>query len=386
MTSTCPTYGELVDLIYSAVENPSTWPAVYDAIRAATGSESVHMLGFDNRHRTLSYSDGANLPVQGELAYIQEYRFVDPRMPLIMGSAEREWVHCHEKLDEAFVATDRFYQEFLIPNNRRFMTATKVVDAPDATVIFSTLRTQEQGPMPAEGIALLDEMLPHLCRAARISLRNFFYSTQALVGQALVNKLRQPVILMTPGGDVIHTNEAANQLLARTALVRVADGKIELAEPHGRELLRRVGEIEALLKAGGPTVAEYRSQFQSLHVASDTGVNDSLYAFFTVLPPEEMMGTFGLRPVVMLLFFHPESSPAIDPSLLFAVFGLTPAESRVATLLAEGLSLKEIAREQGTQHDTVRKQLGSIYQKTRTNRQPELVRLLLHLPHNVVQG
>src|SRR6476469_10232052 len=98
-----------------------------------------------------------------------------------------------------------------------------------------------------------------------------------------------------------------------------------------------------------------------------------------------MMGTFGLRPVVMLLFFHPESSPAIDPSLLFAVFGLTPAEARIAALLAEGLSLKEIARAQGTQHDTVRKQLGAIYQKTRTNRQPELVRLLLHLPHNVVQ-
>jgi len=49
-------------------------------------------------------------------------------------------------------------------------------------------------------------------------------------------------------------------------------------------------------------------------------------------------------------------------------------------------SVKEIAREQGAQHDTVRKQLRSIYQETRTNRRPALVRLLLHLPHNVVQG
>jgi len=99
-----------------------------------------------------------------------------------------------------------------------------------------------------------------------------------------------------------------------------------------------------------------------------------------------VMGSFGLRPVVMLLFYHPESAPVIDSSLLYAVFGLTPAESRVASLLAEGLSLKEIAVEQGTKHDTVRKQLRSIFQKTSTNRQPELVRLLLHLPRDLVQA
>ena len=56
-----------------------------------------------------------------------------------------------------------------------------------------------------------------------------------------------------------------------------------------------------------------------------------------------------------------------------------------ATLLAEGLSLKQIAQAQGTQHETVRKQLRAIYQKTSTNRQPELLRLLLHLPHNALQ-
>ena len=37
------------------------------------------------------------------------------------------------------------------------------------------------------------------------------------------------------------------------------------------------------------------------------------------------------------------------------------------------------------QYDTVRKQLVSIYQKTATNRQPELVRLLMNLPASAVQ-
>jgi hypothetical protein len=32
--------------------------------------KSIHMLAVDKRHGTLSYSDGANMPVQGERAYI----------------------------------------------------------------------------------------------------------------------------------------------------------------------------------------------------------------------------------------------------------------------------------------------------------------------------
>jgi DNA-binding CsgD family transcriptional regulator len=115
------------------------------------------------------------------------------------------------------------------------------------------------------------------------------------------------------------------------------------------------------------------------------GGHESLYTFFSLLAPQQMMGAFGLRPVVVLLFYHPGSAPSIDSDLLHAVFGLTPAECRVATLLADGLSVKEIADRQRTRHDTVRKQLRSIYRKTATNRQAELVRLLLHLPNTAFE-
>jgi DNA-binding CsgD family transcriptional regulator len=381
-----PSTEHFLDLIYGALEDRQKWRQLYEELRIATGSESVHMLALDETRGTLSYSDGANLPVQGELAYMQRYRFIDPRLPLIMQSAPEAWVHCHEHLDEDFVANDPFHQEFLIPYDRRYMSACKLVHGQEATIIFSTLRTRAQGPLPPHAVALLDRLLPHLRRAARIGLRNFVYSTQALVGQMLVDKLRQPVILMKPGGQVLSTNEAAQQLLASTRLVQVEGGRLLLARGQEQALLRRCDEIEALYKAGQAPDPAAHAQFQSLQVSDGRPGGERLYAFFSVMPPQDVMGAFGLRPVVMLLFYHPDSAPTIDSSLLYAVFGLTPAECRIATLLAEGLSLKQIAQVQGTQHETVRKQLRSIYQKTSTNRQPELVRLLLHLPHNAVQG
>lgn len=204
------------------------------------------------------------------------------------------------------------------------------------------------------------------------------------VGHLLVDRLRQPVVLMTSDGDVLHTNRAAGQLLHSTRLVAVHAGRILLPQAQQEELLRGCAQLEQDLKAGRQDAASEGARLRSLRIGGSAGT-EALHAFYTVLAPPAAMGGFGPRPVVMLLFYHPPSAPAVDPGLLHAVFGLTPAEARIATLLADGLSLKQIAQAQGTRHDTVRKQLRSVYQKTATNRQPELVRLLLHLPHNAVQ-
>ena len=383
-------YQRFIDLIYAAAENPEQWRPLYEELQVALGVKSIHMLAVDKRHGTLSYSDGANMPVQGELAYMQHYRFIDPRLPVILERPVGEWLHCHEIVSEEEVARHPFYQEFLIPYDRRYMSGCKLVDTADATVILSTLMGEAQGPLSREQQDFLERLLPHLRRACRIGIQHFVYSSQALVGHLMVNKLRQPVILMTPGGEVMHTNEAAQELLRSTRLVKVEDGRLNIPRRQLGELLRHCEELEQAVKkaaSGGqaaPEPVREVGQFRSLRIQQKEG-SESVYAFYTVLSPQGAMGTFGLRPVVMLIFYHPGSAPAIDSSLLFAVFALTPAECRIATMLAEGLSLKQIAQAQGTQHETVRKQLRSIYQKTSTNRQPELIRLLLHLPHNAVQ-
>jgi DNA-binding CsgD family transcriptional regulator len=381
-----------IDLIYEAAEDPARWRPLYEQLQQATGVAAVHVVALDRRNGSLSYSDGANLPVHGELAYMQRWRHIDPRLPPILERPVGEWTHCHEILDDEAVARHPFYQEFLLAYDRRYTSGCKLVEVPEATIVFATQTSAQQGPLCGPALDFIDRLLPHLRRACRIGLQNFVYSTQALVGHLLVSKLRHPVILTTVGGDVIHTNEAAQALLRSTELVRVNEGKLQLPARYLSDFLKRCAALEIAAKASqmdeATTSAAQASDFQALHIrwnGTRGTTSEALYAFFSLLAPQNVMGAFGLRPVVMLLFYHPGSAPSIDSSLLYAVFGLSPAECRIAASLAEGLSLKEIAIEQGTQHDTVRKQLSSIYQKTATNRQADLVRLLLHLPHNSPQ-
>jgi DNA-binding CsgD family transcriptional regulator len=376
-------YDAIVHLLYEAVTEPSGWPAFFTSLGQAIDASSIHMLAIDKQHNALSYSDGFNLPTEGELAYIQTYSSIDPRMALMRQYAPGQWMHCHEVFDEDFVSRDPFYQDFLIPVGRRYVSGCKLVDDANVCVVFSALRAVGDKPLGVPEISFLDRLIPHLTRAVRMQLQHYTFSTKALVGHALVNKLRQPVMLLTTDSGVVLANEAATQLLASTPLVRVSDGKLQLPKAYQARFREECARLEGLAR-GDLEIPEEVSTYRSLTItaAEHERASETLYAFFTLLVPPKVSGAFGLRPLVLLLFYHPDSAPPVDANLLSAAFNLTPAEIRVCRLLGEGLSPKEVAAKLGTQYETVRKQLQSVYRKTNTGRQSELMHLMLHLPLN----
>jgi len=59
------------------------------------------------------------------------------------------------------------------------------------------------------------------------------------------------------------------------------------------------------------------------------------------------------------------------------LYGLTPAEARLAQALVAGEHLNDIAEHLGITKETARSQLKAVFAKTDTHRQAELVRVLL---------
>jgi DNA-binding CsgD family transcriptional regulator len=83
------------------------------------------------------------------------------------------------------------------------------------------------------------------------------------------------------------------------------------------------------------------------------------------------------QPAVAIMIIDVETAVRPEPSALQELFSLTPAEIRVVSLLVEGQSLEEIAAELGISFETVRSHLRSVFSKTATNRQGELIALVL---------
>jgi DNA-binding CsgD family transcriptional regulator len=59
-------------------------------------------------------------------------------------------------------------------------------------------------------------------------------------------------------------------------------------------------------------------------------------------------------------------------------FDLTPAEARLVVHLVTGTSLKSSAKELGVSYETVRRQVKSVFHKTGTHRQSELVLTVIY--------
>jgi DNA-binding CsgD family transcriptional regulator len=74
-----------------------------------------------------------------------------------------------------------------------------------------------------------------------------------------------------------------------------------------------------------------------------------------------------------------DARPTLSSTILSKAFGLTPAESKVAVLIARGIEPKIAAQALGISPETARKQLKSIFAKTDTRRQGELIALLLRM-------
>ena len=113
---------------------------------------------------------------------------------------------------------------------------------------------------------------------------------------------------------------------------------------------------------------------QSAHDGTTLGLY--LYA----LRPKETLRAFGDQPVAMLVCHEPGKRIELDPFVIAAAFDLTPGEARVAVATGQGLTAEQIARANAVSINTVRSQLRSIFDKTGTARQAELVSVLAGLP------
>ena len=94
-------------------------------------------------------------------------------------------------------------------------------------------------------------------------------------------------------------------------------------------------------------------------------------------PVKEMHRLDDEQDLAVLYVTDPENPPTISTSILMQMFNLSLSEARVAAGLAEGSKLSEIAERLQLTPSTVRTYLKHVYAKTNTQRQAELVKVIL---------
>jgi len=179
-----------------------------------------------------------------------------------------------------------------------------------------------------------------------------------------LNLLSVGVVLVRGDGHVLNANRVAQRILEGGDGLSCGGGRLQAFYSHEQAALTRtIAAAVAETPAGGAFTFARPSGRRALSV-----VVKALRA-----------GTAGAgRPRLAAVFItDPDQEVAAEAQTLSGLYGLTPAEARLASSLVRGMSPAQAAAALGLTVNTVRTHLKRIFSKTETRRQSDLVRVLL---------
>lgn len=364
----------LVDVIYESVAFPERWSAVAHAMVQCAGavSCSIQVRSAACAKVIDAYGYKNLIPADYERHFAR--RDVRARMLMRLAPNERHVLHHH--LPPRRFTASAYYNDYFRHVTDGFWSSAwwspmwKVASVDKPVLAFGVHRPRASDPDdPALG-RMLALVTPHLRQAGLMAQSFSDLDARLTAAQAALDGVDYPIILIDRSGRAKEANRSPQTLLNATKLIWIRpDGAIQTIDPKitkkieaaihsalGKNRRHAVGTVEVLLSDPGS------GEMLSLGLAplAGRGSATSLGAMLTV---REAAG----------------ASREISIYRLVARFRLTPAEERLARLLVLGNNLDRAADALEIRRSTAATQLRSIFAKTGTHRQAELVLLALEL-------
>ena len=245
------------------------------------------------------------------------------------------------------------------------------MEGPDGThIVWELASPFSPDGWNSEQLAMIENLLPHI--------RQFVRIRHALIGAdgigsslaGLLDNMMIGTVCLDWSGIIIRSNACADALLASGDALLERHGVLRARQSSDDHRLRDL-LANAVPRSGRPGVAgtmtvgrASRQTRLALHVA----------------PVEVRTAGFSIgQAASLVLIADPEEKAILDPDHVAAALGLTPAESRIAVDLADGLTTKEIAVTTNRKESTVRELKKRIHSKLGISRRAHLVRMILSL-------
>jgi DNA-binding CsgD family transcriptional regulator len=179
--------------------------------------------------------------------------------------------------------------------------------------------------------------------------------------------VRQPAVAIDRMGKVLDTNSAAEA--AFDSGLRVHNRRLCIGDQSAN------AEFERFLD--GMKIATKTVSLPTNSIVVRRREKPPLLIRILPVEPAARSPFLGVRALLLLTDLGEKRS--IAPDLLVRIFGLTPAEAKLAALIGSGEPLERAAGILAISPSTVRTQLKAVFVKTDTHRQGELVALLSRL-------
>jgi DNA-binding CsgD family transcriptional regulator len=343
------------------VVDPGCWPILMDEICRAVGTTGAGLLQSDVRTSDIPTTESA---VELFKAYFDNNLHVsDVRairgVPLLLAGAS---VVTDQDLfaNEQDMLRDPLYATLGHVGFRWW--AAVGFKAGSALWGLSLQRTPREGPFEAEEKNALAQLSRRLTETATLSKA---VGRQVLAGMTnALHHVGQAALALDSVGFVIDANGLAaghfdDDIRVRNRRLCVRDKRAQ------SDLDRFVDQLKTTPNTAALPV-------EPIVVRRET----KRPVVIRIMPVDGAARNPFLNARALLILTDMDASPGPELSGFSQVFELTPAETRLAALIAKGTSSKQAAEQLGIAHETARSQLKSVFAKTGTHRQSELVLLI----------
>ncbi|MBC3806977.1 hypothetical protein H8K52_06410 [Undibacterium seohonense] len=356
---------DIISNFYEGIIDPSKQTNALRQLADLYGSEHVAITSLHKRHKATSVIQSSGLSDDAVFAFQNYYHVLEPSLAFLHQFVRGQWYVDYEQIGRKAMANSEFYQDFMRPNGFGALSVTPLLSDQNLDCFLTVQYKNIDKSEKSNDLRNIKSLLPHLQRS--LQLQSHFDSLK-LDKQLLASSLHASslgMIIVCENRIVHFINQAAESILRRRHEIKITGNKFEVPNSSSNKV---VNAINAACGIKGPRVSS----------GIKLGLNNQLNLHLIVTPlPSFFHPHHTFSNNFALIVVQDLSIPMHTKEfLLTQMYGLSVAEARVTCALLKGSTPKQIATDSGVAISTIRSQLKSIFSKTGTTKQTELMQIL----------
>jgi DNA-binding CsgD family transcriptional regulator len=347
----------VIELLYEAAGECEKWQAFlnaflerFDGIAAALVIANIH-----SGERELSVCAGEHFKGARNALFTSGWEFYRRRIACCTSSGEI--------IQNGLFGRPEF-QSF------QQMTGTIINESPTISFIC-VMRHQASPPFEKDELSRLQMLMPHLQRAVRLHQKIHKHQSQSNAASGVFDQLAMGIILLDDHGSIVIENKSAECILTDNDGIAVKNHRVTVFDSCENS------EIQCLIRAAIQKENGNRCGSSGQMLVMRASGKRPYMVFVTPLN-STTISVEQRKATVAIYITDPERRIVSAEEILKRLYRLTVSEAKLATLLVEGKNVEEASQTLDITTNTTRTHLKSIFHKTETRGQSDLIRLVLN--------
>ena len=364
---------DLLEPLYDAPTDPKMW--------AVFLQEALHVLKADKAAVVIHAPKNESTSIFVQQGWTPEMREaterltrLSPWMTEIQKHQEQGWYSGSPEdiLPMATFRKSKYYTELLRKHDVEWVASTVIFHPGGWMPNFTVSRSRTGAPFNDHDKELLRHLVPHLRRVFKAQRAIGLMRARNAAGRHALDLIGAAWMALDALGRVLSINRRAEAMIEDGSLLRIKGSRLVTAVSAEQKELDK-----CLLKACACGAGKSAGPGEGAVVLHS---EEGRTLYVSVLPYCSEWAILDGWPAAVLFITTPEEQGQGEHRLWQMMFGLSPAECRVAEMMKQGMEVAEISEAIRIKVDTVRYYQKCIYRKMDVKGQGSMMRLLTRLP------